>query len=126
MADAERDAYEAGGDIDIANKLDGIVEQVVGLVRGKVSSCDNISTLGAAGEIPDELLWAAATIGKYSLVAVIPGMDEEADKIRMEEYRSAMKQLDDAAACKIGIAPPAGLEPTARPSDYGGAAILDF
>jgi hypothetical protein len=126
LIDVELEAYEDAGDIDVETKLDGIIPQVVGMVRGKVSSCEDVISLGAAGEIPDELLWAASTIAKYSLISVIGGLDEQHDKLRMEENRTAHKQLDDAASCKISIAPPSGIEPEARPSDCGGNPLLEF
>ena len=127
LMDEELEAYENAGDIDVETKLAGIIEQVVGLVRGKAASCHKVTTLGAAGTIPEELLWSAATIGKDSLIAVVPGMDEEQDKLRMEEYRRAMDQLDDAADCKIFIS--SGIDGTTGAvsgSSFGGSPILAF
>ena len=127
LMDEEVEAYEDAGDIDVETKLDGIIEQIVGMVRGKVASCRKVTTLGDARTIPDELLWAAATIAKHSLIAVVPGLDDEQDKLRMKEYSSALGQLDDAASCDIAIAPPGGAtEPEARPSACGGADLLEF
>ncbi|MGE9267640.1 MAG: hypothetical protein ACQKBY_06050 [Verrucomicrobiales bacterium] len=86
------------------DRLSGILDQVTALVRAKVSACHR-NTLGPAGTIPEECLWAAATIAKRSLRGTLPSTgDEDEKKIRDDEWREATRFLDSVASCDIGIA----------------------
>lgn len=127
MMDVEFEAYEDAGDSDATRKIDGILEMITARVRGKVSSCKDVTSMGEAGTIPEELLDAAAVLCKYRLALVVPGLDEEQDAMRKEEYKDAIKQLNEAAACDISIAPPGGAtQPAPNPSAYGGDPLLKF
>lgn len=120
-------SYEAASNDGEDEKLPGIIMQVVPLIRGKVASCHEVLCMGPANTIPDELLWAAAAICKYSLALVIPGLSEEQDQMRQEEYRKAMSQLDQAARCELTVSSPSGSsQPTPSPSACGGAPLEQF
>lgn len=125
MSDDERYSYEnAGGNAD-NNRLTGIIAQVTGLVRGKVAAChENIAKMGDAGTIPDELLWAAVTIIRQSLVSSTPVLDSEKDG-RTKELENSWDMLDQVASCKLRINAPEG-ELSASTGTYGGNDLLEF
>jgi len=129
LSELEKAAYEdAGESSPPADRLTGILEQVTALVRGKVASCDeNLGKLGSAGTIPEECLWAAATIARGSLAASLPLAEGETDP-RAEEARKAHQILDQVAACEIRIEDEGGSIPEANggTGSYGGAAHMDF
>ena len=124
--DDELEAYEDAGDVAVESKLDEIIPQIVGMVRGSVSSCVNVTELGAEGEIPDELLWAASTLARRSLISVLTGLDDSHSEIRKSEDSRAERMLDRAADCKLAVSKPNSIDPTVRPSAYGGDDKLDF
>lgn len=129
LSEDERDNHEATGENAPRDRLAGILEQVTLLVRSKVVACDeNLAKVGPAGTIPDELLWAAAAIARNSLVASLPLAEGESSP-RDKEVSEAHRQLNDAAACKLRIAGPAGTLPEADKGGagvYGGSPLLDF
>lgn len=129
LATEEKDAYEAAGEVSDQDRLAGIITQVTALVRGKVLSCDeNLAKVGTAGTIPDESLWAAATIARDSLIASLP-IDVADTEARKEESRRAHSLLDQFAACEIRIEGPDGSLPEATDDGggtYGGADLLGF
>lgn len=125
LSQSERDAYESAGGAGVADKLADILGQVTSRVRGKVAACsENIDKMGAAGTIPDELLWAAATIARQSLIASIPTLDGTGEN-REKELEDAKEQLKDAAACKIGITDLSG-DVSDSVGQYGGTTRYDF
>ena len=125
LAVDELDAIEAvgGGDGD---RLTGIISQVTSLVRAKVAACHE-NALGEAGTIPEECLHAASTLAKHDLRSTIPstGSDDEGE-LRKEEYREAMKFLDQVARCEIGIVNPSGNVGGRESGCYGGEPKHDF
>ena len=126
MADYERLAYESAGGNEDNDRLTGIITQVTGLVRGKVAAChENIAKMGDDGTIPDELLWAAVTIIRGSLINTVPAMEGEKDN-RQREMDSAWDMLDQVASCKHRIGSADGGEVSSSVGVYGGHALLNF
>lgn len=125
----ERDNLELAGEDASTDRLAGIIGQVTSLVRGMVAACDdNLGKIGPDGTIPNELLWAAATIARASLVNSIPIADGETDP-RAEELKQANRQLEAVAACKLRIESPDGGLPesaTAGSGFYGGSDFINF
>lgn len=123
----ENDAYqEAGEDTPPRDKMTSIIAQVTGLVRGKVAACpQNRSQMGAAGTIPSEALWAAATIARDSLVASLPVSIADTDA-RKDELTRAHAILDSIAACEILIEDDDGTGISGLVGTYGGDTLLDF
>lgn len=129
LSSDERVEIEEAGESTPADRLTGIIEQVINLVRGKVASCDeNLQKLGPSGEIPEETLWAAATVARDSLVASLPVAESETDS-RREEGRKAHSILDQVAQCKIRIEGPDGAIPETADGGggvYGGSPTMSF
>lgn len=129
LSTEELDQYEASGEQSPSGKLSGIIDQVTSRVRGRVAACDaNLIKMGPDGTIPSELLWAASTIARNSLAAVLPTRLGE-DKIREDETRRAEKDLDDASSCKLRIAGPDGTIPETQVDSggvYGGEPLMQF
>jgi hypothetical protein len=111
---------------EVISRIPGIITQVTGLVRGRVASCRE-STLGAACLIPEELLWAAATIAKNMILNSLPSAGQEVSDGRREEDRQAHDQLGQAADCKLQIT---GEDSTTTAnqveSTFGGDPLLTF
>lgn len=125
MAGDELSSFEnAGGNLD-GDRLTGILSQITTLVRGKVSACsENIAKMGVVGTIPDELLWAAATLARTSLLNSLPAWTGELGP-REKEIEEAHRQLNDVASCKFGIVSSDGIV-TDSVGVFGGADLLDF
>ena len=108
------------------SRIPGIITQVTGLVRGRVASCRD-NQLGAAGLIPEELLWSAATIAKNMILNSIPAIGESAQSERSEENRLAHEMLAQASKCELLIS---GDDSTSTAnqisSAYGGDTLLNF
>jgi hypothetical protein len=114
---------DAGSEV---SRIPGIIIQAVGLVRGRVASCRD-NQLGAAGLIPEELLWAAATIAKYMMLNSIPAIADNSQDERKEENRRAHDMLDQAAKCELLITGEDGIVTANQvASTYGGDCLLDF
>lgn len=125
MAQDELDAIEATGG-GTGGRITGIIAQVVSIVRGKVSACSQNTQLGVPGTIPDELLWAAATIARHDLRGTLPGFTSESDvKIRIREWEEAISQLNQAARCEIQIDSPDDGSGQGGAA-FGGNVKLDF
>lgn len=129
LATAELEEIEEAGEVESTDRLAGILTQVTALVRGKVLTCDeNLAKVGDSGTIPEECLWAAATIARDSLVASLPVAESETSP-RQEETRKAHSILDQVASCKLRIEGPSGSLPEAEDGgagEYGGAELLGF
>ena len=129
----EVDGYiVAGGQFrDGTDSLDAIVEQTVGLVRGKVASNrDNLPKMGAAGTIPAECLFAASTIARDALCGSLP-LSDAATEVRKDELRRAHEYLDAVAKGDVRIEDEAGgfsdyTPATSTDPTYGGATLLEF
>ena len=108
------------------SRIPGIIDQTTGLVRGRVASCRD-NQLGATGLIPEELLWAAATIAKNMILNSIPAIGDSAQDERRDENRRAHEMLDQAASCELLITGEVG-DVTANQIDstYGGDCRLLF
>lgn len=128
LAVDELDAVEdTGNEGDATPRLPGIIEQVTLLVRGKVAACKDNTLDADATKIPEELLWAAATIAKHDIRASLPTTgSEEETRLRQREIDQAFRQLDDAAACRLSITNPDGAVSGQLGGCYGGANLLDF
>jgi hypothetical protein len=108
------------------SRIPGIITQVTGLVRGRVSACRD-NQLSTAGLIPEELLWAAATIAKYMMLNSIPAIADSSQDERKEENRRAHDMLDQAAKCELLITGDDSIVTANQvASTYGGACLLDF
>jgi hypothetical protein len=108
------------------SRIPGIITQVTGLVRGRVSTCQQ-SPLGEAGLIPEELLWAAATIAKNMMLNSIPASGLDTSEGRREEDRQAHEQLAQAADCKLQITGDDGVTTANQTeSTFGGDPLLTF
>jgi len=107
------------------SRLPGIITQVTGLVRGRVASCRD-NQLSAAGLIPEELLWSAATIAKNMILNSIPTGVEIAQE-RSDENRRAHEMLDQAAKCELLITGDDGISTANQvASTFGGDPLLSF
>lgn len=108
------------------SRMPGIITQVTGLVRGRVASCRD-NQLSTAGLIPEELLWAAATIAKYMLLNSIPAIGDSAQEERRDENRRAHEMLDQAAKCELLISGDDSITNANQvESEFGGEPLLDF
>lgn len=123
----ELDTWDDAGQDDgkEISRIPGIIDQTVGLIRGRVASCRD-NQLGPAGLIPEELLWAGATIAKYMMLNSIPAVGDTAQSERSEENRRAHDMLDQAADCKLLIADESGATANQVSSVYGGDCKLHF
>jgi len=110
---------------NVVSRIPGIIDQAVGLIRGRVATCRD-NQLGAAGLIPEELLWAGATIAKYMMLNSIPAVGDSAQSERSEENRRAYDMLEQAADCKLLIANDDGTTANQVASVYGGDCKLIF
>ncbi len=103
----ERDLFGSGDSASNSpDRLDQIILDVIAQVRGNVAGCaPNKNVMGADGTIPSELYGDAIAICRFQLLTSFPAGKSFLDEGRMQAYRDALKHLDDAAACKIGIEP---------------------
>lgn len=129
MATDELDAIEDAGETSDQDRLGAIIQQVTQMVRGKVAACaENLPKLGPSGTIPDELLWAAATIARDSLVGSLPVSESDTED-RTTELRKAHEMLDQAQRCEFRIADDSGsIAETSNggAGRYGGESIVEF
>ena len=131
LAKDEVESYiDAGGQFeDGSDILGAILSQVTAMVRGKVTSNrDNLSKLGPSGTIPQECLFAAATIARDALVGSLP-ISEGSTETRREELRQAYLLLEAVAKGEIRIEAHDGSFPEASSeaqASFGGSPILRF
>jgi hypothetical protein len=124
----ELETWDSAGqdDGEVISRIPSIITQVTGLVRGRVSSCRKI-TLGAPCLIPEELLWAAATLAKNAILNSLPSAGQEVSEGRAEENRQANEQLGQAAKCELLVT---GEDSTTTDnqveSTFGGDPLLTF
>ena len=123
----ELSAWDSAGQDEgnVISRVPGIIAQTVGLIRGRVASCRE-NTLGTAGLIPEELLWAAATIAKNMMLNSIPAIGDTAQTERGDENRRAHDMLDQAASCELLIANDDGTTSNEIASTVGGCPLLQF
>ena len=108
------------------SRLPDIITQTTGLVRGRVASCRD-NQLSTAGLIPEELLWAAATIAKNMLLNSIPGIADNSQEERVTENRFAHDMLSQAADCALLITGEDSITTANQvASTFGGDCKLDF
>lgn len=125
MAEHELDAIEQTGG-GPGDRLTGILAQVTALVRGKVAACRS-NTLGDAGKIPEECVFAAATLCRHALRSALPVMAGDAElETRRAEYAGAMAFLDQVAACEVAITDDEGPVSGADSGSFGGDAKHSF
>lgn len=125
MADEEIEMLnevDHGSDENPENKLSAILIQVTTRIRGQVAAC-TANTLGSDGTVPDEVEDAAVAIARHRFLSSVPNFDEAQGEMRKEEYRDAIRFMQDVAKCLVSIVPPGSADDSGA---YGGDAILDF
>ena len=111
---------------NVVSRVPGIIQQTTGLVRGRVASCVNNRLDPNPCLIPEELLWAAASIAKYMMLSSIPATGIDTSEERRDESRRAYDMLDQAASCELLIADDSGQTANQTTPEFGGCALLDF
>ena len=111
---------------NVVSRVPGIIQQTTGLVRGRVASCVNNRLDPNPCLIPEELLWAAASIAKYMMLSSIPATGLDTSEERRDESRRAYDMLDQAASCELLIADDSGQTANQTTPEFGGCALLDF
>ena len=89
---------------EAAPLIQSIIDTVE-FVRGRVAACPN-NTLAAGETIPSELKLPAVSILRYFMLTRLPSsglLDDD----RRQEYRDALRMLDQVAACELRIECPA-------------------
>lgn len=85
----------ATGDPD---RLNRILDEVVGLVRGKVAAyAENRVGMGPDDTIPEELYGPAIEIARYKFLTAFPEGRLFLDEGRTQCYKDALKFLDDVS-----------------------------
>jgi len=87
-----------------SDPLPEVILQVVDEIRGYISA-HKANTLGAGSTIPQVLLGTCASLVRYYLAARIPSFPT--DETRKEEYRQAIRRLEQVAEGKFAIEEPA-------------------
>jgi hypothetical protein len=128
LAANELSAWDSAGqeENNVVSRIPGIIKQTTGLIRGRVASCVNNVLNTDTCLIPEELLWAAATIAKNMVLASIPSAGQEASEERRDENRRAYDMLDQAASCELLIADDSGQTSNQESPEFGGCVLLDF
>lgn len=125
MAEYELDAIEQTGG-GPGDRLTGVIAQVTAMVRGKVAACKS-NTLGGAGKVPEECVYAAATLCRHALRSTLPLMASEAElDTRSAEFAAAMDFLNKVASCEVAITDDEGPVSGADSGSYGGDAKWAF
>jgi hypothetical protein len=84
--------------IDSPDRVLRILDETVGMVRGKVAAfAENRVSMGEDDTIPEELYGAAINIARYQFLTSFPEGKLFLDDGRTQLYKDALKQLDDAA-----------------------------
>lgn len=128
LAANELETWDSAGQSEgeVVSRVPGIIAQTTGLIRGRVASCrDNLLDPDTC-KIPEELLWAAATIAKNMILASLPASGQDVSEERRDENRRAHEMLDQAASCDLLIAGDDGTTANQVASVYGGDCLLDF
>lgn len=121
LSETERTALaRAGTDADGA-QADAAVARAVERVRGYVKARAG-NVMGAAGTVPGELASAALDLALPDYATRVGGVMLDPKGLRKEAREAAITLLQDVAAGKFAVEPPAGSE-----ADYGhpGPAIED-
>ena len=128
LSAAEISAWDSAGqeEDNVSSRLPGIIQQTTYLVRAKVSACVNNRLNTNKCLIPEELLWAAASIAKYMMLSSIPTTGIDTSEERRDESRRAYDMLDQAASCELLIADDSGQTANQTTPEYGGCALLNF
>lgn len=116
-------ATEDAGDTP-EERLAAIVTQVCDQFRGAIRMNPLVTTIGAAGTLPDFCIAHAAVVARVALVGMNPVPEGMTDP-RRDEYREAMKfleRLKDAPVSLFAEAAPAA----SSCASYGGNPLLDF
>lgn len=115
-------ATEDAGDTP-EQRLDSIVAQVCDQFRGAIRMNPLVTSIGAAGALPDFCIAHAAVVARVALVGMNPVPEGMTDP-RRDEYREAMKflgSLKDAPAALFSDPAPASCS-----DSFGGNPLLDF
>lgn len=104
LSGAEKAALKAFLASGQENPVPGILARVAGLVRGKIAANDK-NTLGEGDTLPATLLDSALVIARHRLLNRLP-MPALLTEGRRNEYRDAMKILDDVASGGMAVERP--------------------
>lgn len=121
----ESEAYDAvaGSDMD---RLAEIVTQTCNRFRGAIRSNPQVTSMGAAGTLPDFCIFDAAVIARTALLGLAPVQEGVTDP-RRDEYNAAKKTLEALPSMnpKAFEDDPSEDGETSSAS-YGGSDILEF
>jgi len=121
----EHEAYDAvsGSDID---RIAEIVTQTCDKFRGAIRSNPQVTSMGAAGTLPDFCIFDAAVIARTALLGLAPVQEGVTDP-RRDEYNAAKDALKLLSAMnpKAFEADPSEA-PSSSAASYGGADLLEF
>lgn len=121
----EMEAYDdsSGSDID---RLTEIVTQTCNRFRGAIRSNPQVVTMGAAGTLPEFLIFDAAVIARTALIGLAP-VTEGATDPRRDEYNAAKKTLESLPMLNVKAFEDDPAETAATSSaSYGGSDLLEF
>jgi hypothetical protein len=121
LSQPERDLFGEGSlEENQPDRLQRILDWVVSLVRGKVAAWpQNRARMGDGDTIPEELYGDAVEIARYKFLTSFPGGKAFLDESRTALYKDAVKHVDDAAAGKLVIEPPASMSFDPNMSQFG-------
>jgi hypothetical protein len=121
----EYSAYDAVSGTDI-DRLAEIVTQTCNRFRGAIRANPQVTSMGAAGTLPDFCIFDAAVIARTALIGLAPVTEGVTDP-RRDEYNAAKKTLESLATMD---AKAFGDDPVAvagsSEASYGGAPLLNF
>lgn len=121
----EHEAYDAVSGTDI-DRIAEIVTQTCNRFRGAIRSNPQVTSMGAAGTLPDFCIFDAAVIARTALLGLAPVQEGVTDP-RRDEYNAAKKTLESLATMnpKAFEDDPVEIEGSSEAS-YGGAPLLEF
>lgn len=121
----EHEAYDAVSGADI-ERLAEIVTQTCNRFRGAIRGNPQVTSMGAAGTLPDFCIFDAAVIARTALLGLAPVTEGVTDP-RRDEYNAAKKTLESLPTMnpKAFEDDPITTEGSSEAS-YGGSELLDF
>lgn len=121
----EHEAYDAVSGTDI-DRMAEIVTQTCNRFRGAIRGNPQVTSMGAAGTLPDFCIFDAAVIARTALLGLAPVTEGVTDP-RRDEYNAAKKTLESLPTMnpKAFEDDPVTIEGSSEAS-YGGADLLDF
>lgn len=88
-----------------SNPLPEIITKVIQEVRARVAACQ-LNRLGSGATIPEELSEACLAMIRYRFITRLP-VASLLTEARRDEYRDALRLLEDVAACRLRVEQPA-------------------